>query len=391
MLTFLFPPSFSGGTRQAFELAKGLRQQGVTSIFVGANLQRALPHEEIDGFKVYRFTTGKGPRLQYLIYALKVCRFLFSQRQAYDLVLLHSTRPFTFLVLALLKLLRKRIFISLTLIGNDDPAALRQKSFLWKIEGWALKRFDRIVCKSSALHQICAAEKIPEAKLAAIPNGADLQKFRPARSWQEKEELRRKFGISPQAFVVAFVGRVSTRKGCDLLFEAWEHAGPDIEDGVLLLVGPYHDHLPSPRESVHFHEHLQRALARQQELRLRFAGQVDHARLALYLRLADCLVFPSQREGLPNSVIEAMASGLPVICSEIPGVTTDLIAHGNNGLILRTRAAQDFAALILQLYRDQRLRAQLGGRAAQKAQSRFAIGAVARQHAMLYRELLKWN
>ncbi len=391
MLTYLFPPSFSGGTRQALELAKGLQRQGINSIFLGANLRRALPHEQMDGFCIHRFTTSKGPRLQYLIYALKVCRFLCLRRRSYDLVLLHSTRPFTFLVLALLKLLGKRVLISLTLIGNDDPRALRHKSFLWRIEGRMLAQFDRIICKSSALESICAEAKLPAAKLATIPNGIDQRKFRPARSWEEKQRLRQEFGISPQAFVLAFTGRLSTRKGCDLLFDAWDHLSAHIPNGLLLLLGPYGGSPPFTSESGPFLEQLQRALAHQHERRLCFTGEVDHARLARYLRLSDCFVFPSQREGLPNSVIEAMGSGLPVICSEIPGVTTDLIDHGKNGLILRTRAAQDLAALILQLYSDHRLRRKMGAQAAQKSRTRFSMEAIARRHAMLYRELLKWN
>jgi len=391
MLTFIFPPSFAGGTRQAFELAKGLRQQGVNSIFLGANLRQALPHEQLEGFPVYRFATAQGARLQYLVYALRVCRFLLQQRQSYELVLLHSTRPFNFLVLALLKLLGKRALLSLTLIGNDDPRSLRQKSFLWKIEGRMLKYFDRVVCKSSALHQICVTEKIPTAKLAAIPNGADLQKFRPARARHEKEALRREFDLPPEAFVLAFTGRLSTRKGSDLLLDAWEQVRPLVPDGLLLLLGPYQGNASSGTETEHFREQLRCALAEQHARCLRFTGELDHARLALYLRSSDAFVFPSQREGLPNSVIEAMASGLPVICSEIPGVTTDLVKHGVTGLILKSREASDLAGLILQFYRNRRRCIRLGAQAAKTAQNRFSIEVVARQHATLYRELLKWN
>lgn len=391
MLTFLFPPSFSGGTRQAIELAKGLRRQGWDCIFLGANLQEALPHEDFDGFEVFRFKTPARGRRQYLIYALQVCRFLWQRRASYHLVLLHSTRPFTFLVLALLKWLKKPALVTLTLIGNDDPAALRKKSFLWKLEGLALKQCDRIVCKSSAIRQICVEEKISPARIAAIPNGADLRKFRPARHRQEKDELRQEFGIAPHAFVIAFAGRIGARKGCDLLFDAWEGLRAHIPNGLLLLIGPYHGGSPSTPEPEQFGGKLQDALAHQNERRLRFAGEVDHARLARYLRLSDCFVFPSQREGLPNSVIEAMASGLPVICSDIPGVTADLIEHGVNGLILKTRHPADLAALIRQIYEDDCLREKLGNNALESSQSRFSIDVVAARHAALYRELLQWN
>lgn len=388
MLTYLFPPSFSGGTRQAIELAKGLRQQGVNSIFLGANFSNAPAHDQLDGFVVHRLRTAAGPRLRYLVFALKACVFLLRRRQEYDLALLHSTRPFTFLILIALKCLRKPALVTLTLIGNDDPAALRRKSFLWKIESKALPRFARIVCKSSALQNICVEEKIAPAKLAAIPNGADLSLFQPAHNAAEKNALRAELGL-PNKFVAVFVGRIGARKGCDLLFAAWEEIIAREREVLLLLLGPYDEQVST--EITVFQQRLQNYLAHAEEHRMQFVGARAHGEVARYLRAADCFVFPSQREGLPNVVIEAMASGLPVIASHIPGVTTDLIEHEENGVLLQSRSPQELRDAVLKLKQDERLRQRLGERATEKARAKFDLKVVAQQHRRLYASLLAVN
>lgn len=384
MLTYLFPPSFAGGTRQAIELAKGLRREGVETIFLGANFLNAPPQGIHEGFQVYRFSTWRGPRLQYLIYALKVCVHLFRRRKTYDLALLHSTRPFTFLVLWLLKVLNKPALMTLTLIGNDDPASLRKKSFLWKLEARAMRRFDKIICKSSAIRDICLKELLPLEKLAAIPNGTELRRFRPAHDRQEGAALRREMSIAENAFVVMFVGRISRRKGCDVLLHAWEQVIPQMPDGLLVLIGP-----KNSVEGDEFQNYIQEVSAHAAERRVIFCGELEHTKVADFMRLADCFVFPSQREGLPNSVIEAMACGLPVMCANIPGVTSDLIEHERDGLIFEPHSASELAALILALKHDPLLRKRLGENATQKARAVFSIDVVAAQHRQLYSELVR--
>lgn len=359
----------------------------MNSIFIGANLLHAPQRDKLDGFPVQRISTPSGPRLRYLIFALIACAHLFQQRRSYDLALLHSTRPFTFLILFVLKCLRKPALLSLTLIGNDDPEALRRKSFLWKIEGKALRYFDRIICKSSALRDICLQEGFGARKLAAIPNGTNLSRFHPPHNSAEKARLRAKFGI-PDKFVVALVGRIGIRKGCDLLFEAWEEVATQTREAELLLLGPHQSGRNFAVDSEAFQQRVQNYAAHAEDYLMRFIGETNHANVALYLRVADCLVFPSQREGLPNVVIEAMATGLPVICSNIPGVTTDLIEHDINGILLQTRAPHELRGAILRLQQDKNLRQRLGRNAARTAREKFDVSVIAKQHRQLYMSLL---
>jgi glycosyltransferase involved in cell wall biosynthesis len=389
MVTYQFPPMFAGGARHALELAKALRRRGVESFFIGANLKNAPGHENYEGFPVFRFTPRGPGRIRYLTYALQACKKLCAEKDSVDIIHLHSIRPFYFLIFALAKLLKKPIVLSPTLIGHDDPMTLKKKPFLWQVEGKLYGRYGKIVCKSTAIKDSCARAGIPDSLIAAIPGAVPCAEsnspFRPAQSPTDVKETRAALGLPPDSFIVTFVGHIQERKGCDLLFEAWRELLKEKRfSGHLVLVGPY----PSDRERDGFVARLRPVLETAAEKRILFTGQVNYADVPGYLRASDCFVFPSKREGLSKAVIEAMACGLPVICANIPGVTGDMIDHGEDGIVLDRRDAAVWARTILRLHDDDALRHKLSANAIRKVRDKFSIAEVARRHQELYRELV---
>jgi glycosyltransferase involved in cell wall biosynthesis len=389
MVTYQFPPMFAGGARHALELAKALRRRGVESFFIGANLKNAPGHENYEGFPVFRFTPRGPGRIRYLTYALQVGKKLFAEKDSLDIIHLHSIRPFYFIIFALANLLKKPIVLSPTLIGHDDPMTLKTKPFLWQVEGKLYRRYGKIICKSTAIKDSCVRAGIPNALLASIPGAVPCAEsnspFRPAHGPQEVRETRGALGLPPDSFIVTFVGHIQERKGCDLLFEAWQELLKEKRfSGHLMLVGPY----PSDQERDGFAARLKPVLETAAEKRIIFTGQVDYADVPGYLRASDCFVFPSKREGLSKAVIEAMACGLPAICANIPGVTGDMIEDGADGLILESRDSAELARTILRLHDDAALRHKLSSNAIRKVRDKFSIAEVAQRHQELYRELV---
>jgi len=330
----------------------------------------------------------------YLQYAWRVCRRLFALRREVALVHLHSVRPFYFLIVACCKILGMPVVQSPTLVGHDDPATLESQSTLWKLESRTYRHYDRVVCKSTAIRRSCIEAGLPHDRLiripGAVPCGTPDSPFRPARDREEIERIRERLGLPKSSFITTFVGRVQRRKGSDLLFDAWELLlrTPAFE-GHLLLVGPTKQ--PTNGANVRDREFAARIEALRdaaRDKRVVFAGDVDHEAVPDYLRVSDCFVFPSVREGLPKAPIEAMATGLPVICSLIPGVTEDLIEDGTEGLVLRDRSADELARMIDTVRRDSALRERLSAAAQEKVRRVFAIDIVADKHLKLYRELI---
>jgi glycosyltransferase involved in cell wall biosynthesis len=394
MVTYLFPPTFAGGARQAIELARALRQCGVESFFVGANLEDAPDYEIYEGFPIHRIKTKNKTRTDFLFYSLNVCRKLISNRKSYQVIHLHSIRPFYFLIFALSRIMKKTVVLSLTLIGHDDPMSLKERSFLWQLEYKIYKLYDKIICSSTAIKNSCRRAGIPDSTLApipcAIPCGDPDSLFRPAYNAGEVQQIRSKFQLPLNSFIVAFAGRIQTRKGCDLLFEAWEKLLTEKQfSGYLLLIGPYDNPLyPADKAEEMFISYLRSLLEKRKEKRMIFVGNVDHSQVAEYLRASDCFIFPSKREGFGMVAVEAMASGIPVICTRIPEITTDMIDSGVNGIILDGRDSLKIGKAISRIKEDEKLRKRLASNAIAKVSEKFSIRRVVSQHLDVYHNLV---
>jgi glycosyltransferase involved in cell wall biosynthesis len=169
---------------------------------------------------------------------------------------------------------------------------------------------DRYVCVSESVAKFSAAHGLPPDKLAVIPNVIDVAAF----SGVEPADLRQ-FGVPQGSTVVTYVGRLGRQKGLDWLLESapmWIDRAPECH---LLLVGqgPEKTRLEGIRDRLVLGP------------RVHLAGwRKDVAAILAASRL---LVLPSRWEGMPNVVLQAMASGLPVVATDVEGVRELLGEH----------------------------------------------------------------
>lgn len=105
------------------------------------------------------------------------------------------------------------------------------------------------------------------------------------------------------------------------------------------------------------------------------------------LRQAHIVCLPSYREGLPKSLIEAAASGRPIVTTDVPGCR-DVVDHGDNGLLVPARDGQALADALAVLINDPALRQTMGARGRERAEAEFALEGVIAKHLALYAELL---
>jgi glycosyltransferase involved in cell wall biosynthesis len=102
------------------------------------------------------------------------------------------------------------------------------------------------------------------------------------------------------------------------------------------------------------------------------------------LRMADLFVFPSLTEGMPNALLEAMAAGLPIVATDVPG-NRDLIEGGENGLLVAPRQPRLLADAIAMLLKNKRMAQELGRQAARTVDERFHVASTYRGYIDLYR------
>jgi glycosyltransferase involved in cell wall biosynthesis len=210
-----------------------------------------------------------------------------------------------------------------------------QRQSLVAIE-WLLGRItDQFMFVSEEDRQ--TAQKVGIAKgeedSIALLNGVNLGTFRPAIVRDgEAAGLRRHLGLPPETPVVGIVGRIVREKGYREFLQAARTLTATGVNARFLVLG---DSLPSDRDQfgASFRRQVKEAGL---EDRFVFTGLTD--RVPEYLRTMDIFVLPSYREGLPRSVLEAMATGLPVVATRIRGCR-EAVVHGETGLLVPPKDA----------------------------------------------------
>lgn len=187
-------------------------------------------------------------------------------------------------------------------------------------------------------------------KISILPHGIDTNKY-PQSNESRRRELKIAHGIEPDRKVLLFCARVVKDKGIDTLQDVWRLLHKDFPRALLYVVGGGLNHLL---------EEL-RTLSTELDDSIKVIGEVDAPQQ--FYQLADVYIFPSRHEGLPTSLLEAMASGLPAVTSDIGGCE-DVIINDVNGYRVYSEDAKAFAAKVTLLFNDNDRREIFGERAA---------------------------
>jgi UDP-glucose:(heptosyl)LPS alpha-1,3-glucosyltransferase len=232
-------------------------------------------------------------------------------------------------------------------------------------------RLRAVICNSRMVQdQIKRGFRIAPEKLHVIYNGVDLEYFHPRQRESLRGAARAELGCAPRDTLFLFVGSGFARKGLGAAIDALAQAAND--SFWLLVVG-------EDREAGRFTEQAARAgLGR----RVRFLGAREDVRP--YYAAADCFILPSRYDPFPNTVLEALAMGLPAIVSSRCGAA-EVVQHGKGGWICDPDDAPGIARLMHEA--DRALRSPDAMAAARATAERFGIDAMAAKLAELYGSL----
>jgi glycosyltransferase involved in cell wall biosynthesis len=208
--------------------------------------------------------------------------------------------------------------------------------------------------------EVLARLGVPRDKLVLLGNGIDLQRFGPADA-HSRQRARTLLGVEADAVVVGMVARLVWQKGFRELFEAAERLYAAHPNVVFVVVGG-----PDPEKADAISPDELAAAARRG--RFVFVGDRDDVE-DLYPGF-DLFVLPSYREGFPRSAMEAAATGLPVIASDIRGCR-QAVSDGQTGLLVPLHDPTRLAASIAQLVVDADLRRRMGLAGRRKAEAEF--------------------
>jgi glycosyltransferase involved in cell wall biosynthesis len=227
----------------------------------------------------------------------------------------------------------------------------------------------RVVVPSRTLERIALqVYRLPARKVARIPNGVDCLRFRPGRN----DALRRQLGIGEDEFVAGTVGHLRPEKNYGFLLRAFAEARIPASRLVIAGEGPERDAL--------------RTLARELGLegRVLFPGVIDPAP---WYRMFDLFVMSSLTEQMPLALLEAMASGLPALCTDA-GDTPEMLDSPDLPAIVPAGDPGAYAGALREWAASAALREKAGARNRERAAQQYSLEKMVERWRTLYEECL---
>lgn len=246
----------------------------------------------------------------------------------------------------------------------------------------ALNLVDRVVVSSSVMLRDLERLGV-STQIEVIPNGVDLDRFRPIEGETNRALLRHKLALGADWEIVLAIGPIIPRKGVDTLVDAFARISRENPNAHLVLVGPRHD--LSGLAPAGFHDEIYKLIsdANAQD-RVHFTGPVSNVQD--YLRAADLLVFPSHREGMPNVVPEAMACGIPIIMTPFLGLPEEFGMPGTH-YVLSSWEPEGLASDIRSLLSSSEHRRNLGDEGRHWVERKLDVKYSLDRYASMYFEL----
>jgi len=268
----------------------------------------------------------------------------YIQREGFTELIISTPGPVGFTALVAAKMLGVR---ATGIYHTDFPQYIRiltddnyLETMAWNYMHWFYNQLDTIFVNSEHYRRAWIERGIEPSKLAILPRGLDVETFRPQlrddQFWNDR-------GKAPEEIGILYVGRVSKEKDLDILAAAYEQLRKEGLPVRLLLVGdgPY---------ASEMRKQLPSAI---------FTGYLKGETLARAYASADIFGFPSTTDTYGNVVVEAMATGIPVVVSNLGG-PKELVDDGRNGLITRALDVTDFTNGLRQLVEDPAQRHSMG-------------------------------
>ncbi len=372
MVTGAYFPEISGAGLQCKSLIGEAAGDRLSFAVVTTSRDRRLPfRDRVDGVAVYRLPV---PRLGYLVtfavWLPRLAYILFKELLGIDIIHLHGLSRKSYLFIAFGFLFRKTVLLKITSVGEDDPVSIERA-------GGLRKAFFRLVnfyiSPSPALIESCRGSGMPQDKLMYLPNGVDCRRFRPVGK-AEKLKLRGQLGLPEDSLIVLFAGHFSQDKRPHLLARAW--SGIKMKGVSLVFVGSSSadTYEVSPEAVAAVNEVAAQENLPGKFIRIQWSGRMEN-----YYQASDIFVLPSVREGMPNVLLEAMATGLACAATRLEGIT-DKLFEGSCGKLFEADDLQGLRNILQELAENHTLREEIGAKARQKAHEEYGLEKVAKAY-----------
>lgn len=337
-----FPPHIGGVSSHTYQLSRELAERGDRVYIL------TYPHPEIEDIKGVHVESAPTPNitgLRGLIFFVSAAFKLKSlvRRHHIDLIHAHFLLPPGLIAVLVGEITKTRVAV--TVHGSDIFIQLKNPILRPMIK-YVLKKADYIAVVDETIKEEILKLEIAgvESKIKVTPNAVDLERFKPRETG-----FREEIGLDPEKTVVLFVGNLVPQKGLKYLIDAWKELKSPAE---LVVVGD------GPLRGV-----LEETVKTEGITGVHFTGA--RRDVEEIMPAADVFVLPSTSEGLPITLLEAFASGLPVVATSVGGVKE--LVTPDVGLVVDPEDTQALRDALDKINEEADLRCKMAGQALLKA------------------------
>jgi glycosyltransferase involved in cell wall biosynthesis len=342
-----------------FDLAESIVKNGFNVSIIGPLGESDEPVEHTDFLSIYR-VNSKLPIFSMITLVNKIKP---------DVIHVHAPNIFSCNVIPIAKL--KHIPIVATVhLGEVAPIG----NILSFFRRHALARFKRIIAVSNYTKSLAINAGAENSKISVIYNSCDEKYFRYGKN---KVTARKKLNLPADTKIILFVGDLIKRKGVSCLIESLQMLKSSQQNFLAIILG-------KGKELQNLE-----AMVMEYNMRnfVRFNGNVTRAVLADFYTAADVFVLPSFSEGHSVALLEAMASGLPLVASDIEGNKVT-IEEGVNGFLFEKGNPEKLAEKLTIILTDSELQQMMSSNSSKLYVEKFSTKTQVEEHLKIYNSLI---
>jgi len=376
-------PKFKGDYYGSFvfDEVKALAEEGF-EMHVVTQHNPGISYEEImDNIHVHRFRWLEPKTFRALVHfhglmdTFRMITYVISlffnliriiRKYKIQIIHAHSVIPTGFVASIVSKLMHKPLFI--TAHGMDINNFENSRIFNYFIASSLNSSFKSIAVSEDLAKKMRFMVK-DKNRVFVLRNAVDTDRFNPTRD----KSIRSKFDINDEDILILFVGYLDEFKGIFELINAFNVINSENRNVKLMMVGT------GPKK-----EDLLKILTKMNiEDEVIFTGRVEPQKIHKYYQAADIFVLPSYTEGLPVSVLEAMACGLPVVATNVGGIP-EIITDRVNGFIVPSKNEKELIKKLAALTNNKDYREKFSQKSVEKINDEFNSGKKLKRLVDLY-------
>jgi len=374
MISPQFRPLVGGYERAAERLSVALAQKGHQVTIIAERRSNEWPKSEIlQKVSIYRWSCIYRRGVHMITSLFGLAFWLFKNGKKFEIWHVHQYGAHAAVAVLLGRYQRRCLVLKVTSSGQQGLEATLASGKMPSLMKFLHHQFDAIFVTTRETAAEAVAFGYKQGSIKLLGNGVDINVFRP-RTENEKQLMKDKLGLTKNRTVV-FVGRLAKVKNISSLLHSWHQAySASLGDWKLVIVGDG----PERRELEN------------NAMKLNIADSVFfvgmQTNVSEWLGASDVYVLSSFIEGLSNTLLEAMASGLPAVVTSVSG-SVELIKETESGFVVDVNDTLSYSNALLTLFKSEEMRQRMGSNARKVIESKYSLSFVADEYERVYSDL----